>query len=188
MSCHQARPNNHDSMLKPVPGAYAAELIANGFLKYADQAKTDSLKMQLTKSFDIYDNANFKTVHIDAEELAEFSFDFFLPQLNAILTKRNLHLSVQQIRDKQSPFAASINGDTVRLYTQDDLNNNTFWDKASRNFFKAVNRILKAQNCNEQFYLIYEGNDLQAILLTEQQFAIIAGYYRNNDKEKPYRP
>lgn len=184
----QATQNHHGAIPKQDRPVYADELIASGFLKYADQAKTDSLKTQLTKSFDIYDNANFKTVHIDAEELAEFSFDFFLPQLNAILAKRNLHLSVQQIRDKQSPFAALINGNTVRLYTQRDLNNNTFWDKASRNFFKAVNGIFRVQNCNEQFYLIYEGNDLQAILLTEQQFAIIVDYYRDNDMEKPYRP
>ena len=68
---------------------YATELIENGFLKYADSSKVDSLEIQLTNSFDIYDDDNFKIAHIDAEELAEFSFDFFLPTLNKILAKRN---------------------------------------------------------------------------------------------------
>ena len=54
-------------------------LIDKGFLKYADSSKVDSLKTQLISSFDIYEDENFKIAHIDAEELAEFSFDFFLP-------------------------------------------------------------------------------------------------------------
>jgi len=58
---------------------YGKKLIDNDFLKYADNLKIDSLKMQLLKSFDIYDVRNFKIAQIDAEELAEFNFDFFLP-------------------------------------------------------------------------------------------------------------
>ena len=66
---------------------YATELIDQGFLKYADSTKFDSLKTQLSNSFDIYEDENFKIAHIDAEELAEFSFDFFLPSLNKILLR-----------------------------------------------------------------------------------------------------
>jgi len=61
---------------------FAAELIDNDFLKYPDSLNIDSLKIQILSEFDIYDDNNFKIVHIDAEELAEFNFDFFLPKLN----------------------------------------------------------------------------------------------------------
>ena len=65
---------------------YATELIDNGFLKYADSSKVDSLKTQLRDSFNIYEDDNFKIAHIDAEELAEFSFDFFLLFIPVMLT------------------------------------------------------------------------------------------------------
>jgi len=92
------------------------------------------------------------------------------------------------LNDKENSFDALINGDTIQLYTQKDLDNNTFWDTAPRNFFKKVNEILKAKNCDEQFYLLYGGNDLHTMLLTDKQFSIISGYYQGNIKETPYQP
>lgn len=188
VSCAQNVQTQDDNMLKSDKGNYATELIDNSFLKYADSSKVDSLKTQLINSFDIYNDGYFKIVHIDAEELAEFSFDFFLPNLNRILAKRNLKLSVQKLNDNENSFDALINGDTIQLYTQKDLNNNTFWETASRNFFQKVNILLKANNSDEQFYLLYSGNDLHVLLLTEKQFSIIADYYKSETKEIPYIP
>lgn len=167
---------------------YATELIDNGFLKYADSSKVDSLKTQLRKSFDIYEDDNFKIAHIDAEELAEFSFDFFLPSINKILSKRDIKLTAQKLNNNDNSFDALINDDTIQLYTQSDLDNNKFWDTAPRNFFRKVNEILKGKNSDEQFYLLYGGNDLHTLLLTDKEFSIISDYYKNNDKEKPYKP
>lgn len=175
-------------MQKQEKGNYATELIDNGFLKYADSSRIDSLKATLIDSFDIYDDDNFKITHIDAEELAEFSFDFFLPRLNRILAKRGISLSAQKLNDKENSFDVLINGDTIQLYTQKDLDNNTFWDTAPRNFFKKVNEILKAKNSDERFYLLYGGNDLHTMFLTDRQFSIIAGYYQGTIKETPYKP
>ncbi|MBS1576493.1 MAG: hypothetical protein JST09_14410 [Bacteroidetes bacterium] len=187
-SCNQNAQTQKDNMPKPDKINYATELIDNGFLKYADSSKVDSLKTQLINSFDIYDEENFKIAHIDAEELAEFSFDFFLPSLERILAKRNIKLQAQKLNDKDNSYDALINGDTIQLYTQHDLDNNMFWDTAARIFFKKVNGILKSENSNEQFYLLYGGNDLQTLLLTDKQFSIISDYYKYNDKERPYKP
>ena len=167
---------------------YATELIENGFLKYADNSKVYSLKTELLNSFNIYEDDNFKIAHIDAEELAEFSFDYFLPTLNKILAKRDLILSAQKLNDKDNSFDVLINGDTIQLYTQSDLEHNIFWDTAPRNFFKKVNELLKAKNSDERFYLLYGGNDLHTLLLTDREFSIISDYYKNNDKDRPYKP
>ena len=175
-------------MPKPDKRNYAAELIENGFLKYADSSKVGNLKTQLINSFDIYEDDNFKIAHIDAEELAEFSFDFFLPTLNRILAKRDFKLSAQKLKDKDNSFEAVINGDTIQLYSQNDLDNNKFWETAPRNFFKKVNELLKARNGSEQFYLFYSGNDLHSLLLTNKEFSIISDYYKDTDKERPYKP
>jgi len=188
VSCNQNAQTQSDNMHKSEKDNYAMELINNGFLKYADSSQVDSLKTQLKNSFDIYDDENFRIAHIDAEELAEFSFGFFLPSLNRILVKRDFKLLAKKLNDNDNSFDVLINDDTMQLYTQTDLNNETFWETASRNFFKKVNEILKSKNIDEQFYLLYGGNDLHAILLTEKQFSIIADYYKNKSKEIPYRP
>jgi len=79
---------------------YATELIENGFLKYADSLKINHLKMEITNSFNIYNDDNYKIAHIDAEALAEFNFDFFLPTLNKILSKRDINLTVKKLNNK----------------------------------------------------------------------------------------
>lgn len=109
---------------------------------------------------------------IDAEELVEFSFDFFLPGLNRILAKRDIRLSAQKLKDNENSYNVLINDDTLQLYTQEELDSETFWHTASRNFFRKVNEILKVKNSDEQFYLLYGGNDLHAILLTDKQLSI----------------
>jgi hypothetical protein len=188
ISCNQNAQTQNDNMRKPDKENCATELINNGFLKFAESSKVDSLRAQLINSFDIYDDDNFKIAHIDAEELAEFSFDFFLPSLNKILSKRGIKLSAQKLNNNDNSFEALINGDTIQLYTQKELNKNSFWDTAPRNFFQKVNALLKASNSDEQFYFLYGDNDLHVLLLTEKQFSIIASYYKNKTKEIPYVP
>lgn len=167
---------------------YGEKLIDSEFLKYADDSKADSLKIHLKNSFDIYDEDNFKFAHIDAEELAEFNFGFFLPQLNKMLTKRNVNLVVKTANDYDTTNDIVINGEKLNLYSKKELDNQTFWDTAPRNFFKKVNELLKANYSDEQFYLLYGGNDLQTLLLTDEQYLIILEFYKDNEKEKPYKP
>ncbi len=76
----------------------------------------------------------------------------------------------------------------VNLYTKKELENLTFLDTAPRNFFKKINGILKAKNSNENFYLLYGGNDLRTLLLTDKQYSIISEYYKDNEEEKLYKP
>lgn len=108
--------------------------------------------------------------------------------MNRILAKRGIQLSVKKLNDDDKSFDVIINDDIIQLYTQQDLNNRTFWDAASRNFFRKLNELLKAKNHDEQFYLLYGGNDLHTMLLTDKQFSIIADYYKKSIKETPYKP
>ncbi len=167
---------------------YGLELIDNDFLRYSNPEKIDSLKIELQNSFSIYNEETFKFAQIDAEELAEFSFDHFLPQINRMLKKRNLNLTVKTANDYEKTNNIIINGEKINLYTKQELEKMTFWDSAPRNFFKKVNQILQSKNVNEKFYLLYGGNDLSTLLLTEKQFEIIKDYYKNESNEIPYLP
>src|SRR5690606_5444323 len=99
---HTQNSNKSNINMQKQDSIYGEKLIEREFLKYADESKTDSLKIHLKNSFDIYSEDNFKFAHIDAEELAEFNFDFFLPQLNKMLTKRNVNLVVKTANDYET--------------------------------------------------------------------------------------
>ena len=167
---------------------FGNELLKNDFLKYANQFKIDTLKTKLKKSFYIYDEEIYKFVHIDAEELAEFNFTFFLPQLNRMLHKRNLNLTINLTKNYQTTYEIILNDEVVKLYSKDQLDNFKFWDSAPRIFFKKINEILKINKKDERFYLLYGGNDLAVLLLTEKQFEIIKRKYINEPSEIPYLP
>jgi len=167
---------------------YGEELIENNFLIFANVEKIDFLKIELINSFNIYDDENNKFVQIDAEELSEFNFDFFLPQLNKILEKRNMNLIVKTASDYEKTNDIIINEEKINLYTKEQLDNKTFLDSAPRNFFSKVNEILKTKSLDEKFFLLYTGNDLSALLLTDKQFEIIKKYYENDPEEIPYLP
>lgn len=167
---------------------YGTQLYDHGFLKYADPTKLDTLKTALIDSFDIYEDDNNKIVHIDAEELAECSFEFFMTDLNRILKKRGFELNVRTADNYEATCNILINGNSIQLYREAELADHTFWESAPSNFFKEINRQLSAAKISESFYLLYGGNDLHAMLLTESQYEIIAEKYSGNSKECPYAP
>jgi len=188
LSCNQQSQADRNKTWQPDKIRFAKELTAHGFLKYADSAEIDNLKKQVADSFNVYEEGCFRTALIDAEELAEFSFSFFLPELNKILAKRGLRISAKKLNNKDDSFDIILNGDTLQLYTMEELSDNSFWDKAPRNFFRKLNEQLRSQNLDEQFYLLYGGNDLIVMLLTEKQQALIADYYKLDPNEIPYKP
>ena len=101
IACSQQASDTSSEKLTSEDSNYGARLIKIGFLGFADTTKIDSLSSALIRRFDIYDDDINKTTHIDAEELAEFSFDFFLPRLKQILKLRGFDLIVRTSDDYQ---------------------------------------------------------------------------------------
>ncbi len=164
------------------------ELVQNDFLMYADSSEADSLKQAFIKDGFIFSTEINRFVHIDAEELAEGSFDFFRSGLTKILKQRGLEITFSITQNFEQLHEVVVNHKVFTLYDDKNLNDYSFWDIGPRRFFKAVNEQLGISKSNERFYLVYEGNDLGAILLTEKQFEIIIKMNEGNSKEIPYRP
>ena len=99
-----------------------------------------------------------------------------------------MKLDVQTTIDYDSSFEIEINGYIVKLYTNEELKNGTFWDMGPRNFFKFVNKMLEEKNTDKTFYLLYGGNDLHAIFLTKKQFESMSKINRDDKNEIPYKP
>lgn len=164
------------------------QLIDNGFLDFADSTDLKELEAEIIKKFYIYEEKNYKIAHIDAEELVEFSFDFFLPQLQRILNKRNFKLSVRTADDYEISNDIYINDEKIKLYTKVEIVKDTFWDTGARNFFNKINELLLQDGIMEKFYLLYDGNDLRVLLLTDKQYRIIKHRLFDNENEQPYLP
>lgn len=188
MSCNQGPNKNENQNSNDLDKIAGKELIKNGFIDYADSLRVDSLKKEIMESFNIYHEDTNRFAHIDAEELAEFNFDFFMPELNRILRKRDLRLEIETASDYNSSNEILINGQKIQLYTNAELETGVFWDSGPKNFFRKVNDILKGKNIEERFYLLYGGNDLHTFLLTDNQFKIISERYKDEKNEIPYLP
>lgn len=187
ISC-SSKNENQISVQSDLDSIYGTQLFDRGFLKYADSSAYDRLSEELRSSFNIYDDLTHKIVHIDAEALAEFNFNFFLPSLNKMLEKREFRVNVELTDNYEDTHHILVNGHQIKLYTNGELENNTFWESASRIFFSELNKQLKESNANEYLYLLYSGNDLHVLLLTKEEHKIIKDRYSDNPKEAPYVP
>ncbi|THF53020.1 hypothetical protein E6C50_02085 [Flavobacterium supellecticarium] len=163
---------------------FVLKLIEVGFFKHTEST-IDTTKMD---SLNVYDENTNKFVRIDAEELAEFNFDSFVPQLKKILAKRNVSLSVEKTEEIEKTYEIKINNLRVQLYNEWQLNDGSFWKAASTNFFKSLNQILKENKVEERFYLVNGGNDLSALLLTESQYKIFSKKYNSIPNDLPIMP
>jgi hypothetical protein len=156
-SCTQNRTTSDKQVHEISESTLGSDLIAADFLSFTDSLYIDSLTGRVINSFDIYDERNNKIFHVDAEELAEFQFSFFLPRLNLILSKRNFELDVKTADNYETSNEVFLNGEKIQLYTKDELENSDFWDKASRTFFKKLNDLLKKENLNNKIHMPCRG-------------------------------
>lgn len=164
------------------------ELLNSDFLQFTDSSKIDSIRQALFKDGYIFSSEINRYLHIDAEELAEGSFSFFNSDLTNILNKRGLEIPFSTTENFEKLHEVRINNETITLFDDKNLADYSFWDIAPRRFFEKINQELEKSKSQERFYLIYGGNDLGVILLTEKQFNIIAKINEGNTTEIPYKP
>jgi hypothetical protein len=108
--------------------------------------------------------------------------------LTKILKKRGLEITFSTTENFEKLHEVMINNRRFNLYDDKNLADFSFWDIGSRRFFNAINLELEKSKSNERFYLLYGGNDLGAILLTDEQFELIEKINEGNAKEIPYKP
>lgn len=164
------------------------ELVNADFLQYTDSSKIESVRQSFINDGYIFGSEINRYVHIDAEELTEGSFDFFRTDLTRILKKRGFEVTFSTTENFETLHEVMINNEAFALFDDKNLTDNSFWDIGPRRFFDELNKELEKRKLQERFYLIYGGNDLGAILLTERQFSIIAKINEGNTKEIPYKP
>lgn len=167
---------------------FGKQLIDSQYLKYAEVSKIDSLQYGILNSFNIYEEDTNKYALIDEENIAEFTFDSFMPQIEKMLQKRKIEIKVEVPKDYEKTYSVIINSEVLKLYFDENQKEKSLIENSTSIFFKKINEILKKNSSNEKFYLLYGGNDLGAFLLDEKQYEIIKERYRESDNEIPYLP
>jgi hypothetical protein len=189
ISCHKKSENEMSQNIEVVKPEmtdkeFIEKLIKADFFKYAEA----TIDINQIDSLNVYDEKSNKFVRIDAEELAEFSFDNFVPQLTRILDKRGIKLLVKKTENTEKINEINVNGENIILYTKEEMQNDIFWNSASVNFFRKLNKLLEEKKSKERFYLVYEGNDLSTFLLTNSQYGIFIERYKSEINEIPRNP
>jgi hypothetical protein len=163
---------------------FIKRLIKADFFKYTDP----TVNIKRIDSLNAYAEYTNKFARIDAEELAEFSFGYFTPQLTKMLSIRNIDLLLKKTGNTEKTNEVKLNGENLILYSKEELENGSFLNSAASNLFKKLNSILEEKKCNERFYLIYDGNDLSTFLLTNSQYQVFVEKYESIKYEIPRNP
>lgn len=191
VSCNQNQTVSKERLTKNevnLDKKFGKQLIDSQYLKYAEVSKIDSLQYGILNSFNIYEEDTNKYALIDEENIAEFTFDSFMPQIEKMLQKRKIEIKVEVPKDYVKTYSVIINSEVLKLYFDENQKEKSLIENSTSIFFKKLNEILKKNSSNEKFYLLYGGNDLGAFLLDEKQYEIIKERYRESDNEIPYLP
>lgn len=188
ISCNIKHDNNNVISQNKHQDSLVNELIQNDFFVYTNSSNVDSIATFFVKDECIFSPEINRYVHIDAEELAEGSFDFFKINLTEILKKRGLEITFFTTQNFEKSHEVIINKKKFYLFDDKNIADFSFLDIGPRRFFKAINQELQISKSDERFYLLYGGNDLGAILMTDKQFEIIEKINEGNSKEIPYKP
>lgn len=191
VSCNQNQTVSKERLTKNevnLDKKFGKQLIDSQYLKYAEVSKIDSLQYGILNSFNIYEEDTNKYALIDEENIAEFTFDSFMPQIEKMLQKRKIEIKVEVPKDYVKTYSVIINSEVLKLYFDENQKEKSLIENSTSIFFKKLNEILKKNSSNEKFYLLNGGNDLGAFLLDEKQYEIIKERYRESDNEIPYLP
>ena len=109
---------NHDNRVieqTKLQDSLVNELVRNDFLMYADSSEADSLKQAFIKDGFIFSAGINRFVHIDAEELAKGSFDFFRSGLTKILKRRGLEITFATTQNFEQHHEVVVNNKVFSL-------------------------------------------------------------------------
>ena len=191
VSCNQNQMASKEQLIKNeeiLDKKFGKQLIDTQYIKYAETSKIELLQYGILNSFNIYEEDTNKYALVDEENIAEFTFDAFMHQIEKMLEKRNIKIKVEVPKDYEKTYSVIVNNEALKLYIDESQKEKSLIENSTSIFFKKLNEILKQNSCKEKFYLLYGGNDLGVFLLDEKQFEIIKERYKENSGEIPYLP
>lgn len=164
-----------------------SKLEALGYYKFIEKTEIDRVKAESLKAGYIFGwEESARDYMSDAEDLAEGGIGEFLETIRPFLEKQNIELNVGNEDFSDKGYIIEINGFKYEIYSEDELNSEDLWELSTNRSFAIVNKLLTEANSNERIYILYGGNDLRAIFLTDEMYKLINNDQELSDGEKPH--
>lgn len=162
-----------------------AELEAAGFWDAEDYDHADSLKARVAADGVVALYASKRSVHLDAEDLAEGGLGDGLLRIGALARNRGLRLDSFATLSVEPAYVVSLNGRDYTAYDGMEAQDTaTSWPLATETFFRMINDGLSVHTKDRAFAL-YRGNDLAVIFLDP---SLVPLFDAMPVEERPYTP
>ncbi|QMV40059.1 hypothetical protein [Cohnella cholangitidis] len=116
--------------------------------------------------------------------MAEGGVGEFIEALKPFLATQNVQITEVNDDLVNMDYNVEINGKSYKIYSGDELDKD-IWELSTIRAFGIVNKLLEEASSNERVYILYGGNELRAVFLTNEMFKAIIGSKSILDEDKP---
>lgn len=148
--------------------------IRHGRYKYLDQLRREEAQASARVTGYLFDAHTNRCYQADAEDLAEGCVDMFLCAVAPFLKRQGVRVADigQDLTDHG--YTVVVNGRWYVIYNYAELvSGQNLWELSTRRAFNMVNTFLGQAGSPERAYLLYGGNDAQAVFLTPTMWSLV---------------
>lgn len=163
-----------------------SKLEAAGYYMYVDAAKVEEVKAEAMNTGYIFGGEDTKRDYMsDAEDLAEGGIGDFFETIKPFLATQNVKLVVSDENFSDKGYKIKVNGIEYEIYSEQESQAANVWELTANRSFAIINDSLIKAGSLERIYILYGGNDLRAIFLTEDMYKLISESKELPAAEKP---
>jgi hypothetical protein len=173
--------NNKNISVETKLSSDISELISSmekkGYYRYIDSSQVSKVKNESLDAGYIFGwEESGRDFSSDAESLAEGGIPDFYNDIRDFLRKQNVEINVKNESFSSKGYTLNVNGSTYKIYDENEMESKNIWELSTVRGFAIINKLLKDAGSDEQLYMLYGGNDLRAVFLTEEMYQLIVGY------------
>jgi hypothetical protein len=163
-----------------------SQLEQKGYYKYIDQSKVKEVKNNSIKYGYVFGwEESGRDFTEDAEDITEGGVSRFFESIKEFLKSQNVNVKITNEDSSGIGYFITINDKRYEIYSEKEQDSSDLWGICTNRSFAIVNKLLKEAGSKERVYVLYGGNDLRAIFLTDEMFEIINKYTALPEKEQP---
>jgi len=168
-----------------------------GYYKYTHPSRLEEVKKEDIKN-DYFSGWDTGRIFLaDAESLGQHGvadfFKYYDDEMKGTLEKQsveeflknqNVIINVSDEHRDTDGYYIIINGCKYEIYSEKEINED-WWTLSSVRCFSIINKLLKEAGSKERIYALADGNDQNAIFLTEEMYELINSCNYLQEKSKP---
>jgi hypothetical protein len=157
----------------------------NGYYKYIDPSMIEKVKKESIEAGYVYGwEDSGRDFSSDAESLAEGGVSEFFESIKEFLVRQNVVVKVSEEDFDDEDYKITVNGVQYEIYSKEEAQTDEIWELSTIRSFAIVNKLLKNAGSSERLYILYGGNDLRCVFLTDEMYNLISENKSVSKKEQ----